>query len=79
MLYMTIETKVRKIGNSYGIILPKEALQELNVSEGSALYITESKDSSVKISAKDPNFAEVGSIIDDIIQRYPNTLSELAK
>ncbi|MFT6794489.1 MAG: putative addiction module antidote [Rubritalea sp.] len=76
---MTRKTKVRKIGNSYGIILPKEALQQLNVSEGSALYITESTDSSVKISAKDPSFAEVGSMIDDIIQRYPNTLSELAK
>ena len=76
---MTIETKVRKIGNSYGLILPKEALQELNASEGSALYITETKDSSLRISAKDPSFAEVSSMIDDIIQRYPNTLSELAK
>jgi len=76
---MTIETKVRKIGNSYGIILPKEALQKLNVSEGSPLYITETQDTAVRISSKDPSFAEASSMIDDIIQRYPNTLSELAK
>ena len=76
---MTLETKVRKIGNSYGIIIPKEALQELNASEGSALYITESSDNSVKVTSKDPNFIETSSVIDDIIKRYPNTLSELAK
>ena len=69
---MTLETKVRKIGNSYGIIIPKEALQELNASEGSALYITESSDNSVKVTSKDPNFIETSSVIDDIIKRYPN-------
>ena len=30
---MAIETKVRKIGNSLGIVLPKEALQALKVSK----------------------------------------------
>jgi antitoxin MazE len=79
MLYMTRKTKVRKIGNSYGIILPKEALQQLNVSEGSALYITESTDSSVKISASNPDFKDMMDIVDQGMKDYHNTLTELAK
>jgi len=39
---MAIEAKVRKIGNSLGIVLPKEVLQTLKVEEGASLYITES-------------------------------------
>ena len=76
---MTIETKIRKIGNSYGMILSKEVLQELNVEEGSTVYITESSGNSVKLTSSDPTFAEKSKIVDDIIKRYPNTLSELAK
>ncbi len=36
-----MKTEVRRIGNSYGIVLPKEALQAMMVEEGSALYLTE--------------------------------------
>ncbi len=76
---MTIETKIRKIGNSYGMILTKEVLQELNVSEGSTVYITEAPGNAVKVTSSDPTFAEKSKMVDDIIKRYPNTLSELAK
>lgn len=76
---MTIKGKIRKIGNSYGMILPKEVLQELNVEEGSTVYITESPGNAVKLSSNDPSFAEKSKMVDDIIKRYPNTLSELAK
>ncbi|MFM7373709.1 MAG: AbrB/MazE/SpoVT family DNA-binding domain-containing protein, partial [Chthoniobacterales bacterium] len=44
---MAIETKVRRIGNSLGIILPKEALETLKVQEGASLYLTESPESSL--------------------------------
>ncbi|MDV7396491.1 hypothetical protein RZS08_34165, partial [Arthrospira platensis SPKY1] len=37
---MAIETKVRRIGNSLGIVLPKEALHQLQVEEGATLYLT---------------------------------------
>ena len=65
---MTLETKVRKIGNSYGIIIPKEALQELNASEGSALYITESSNSSVKLTATKPDFKELMGLL--LVKQY---------
>jgi len=76
---MTVETKIRKIGNSYGIILSKEVLQELNVSEESAVYITEAPGNAVKLTSTKPDFADKSKILDNIIKRYPNTLKELAK
>jgi len=76
---MTVEAKIRKIGNSLGIILPKEVLQQLNAGEGMSLYLTESPDGAVRVSRQDPDFAEKARMADDIIQRYPNALSELAK
>jgi putative addiction module antidote len=76
---MTIESKIRKIWNSYGLILSEEVLQELNVSEGSTVYITEAPGNAVKLTPSDPSFAEKSKMVDDIIKRYPNTLSELAK
>ncbi len=76
---MTIETKIQKIENSYGIILPEEVLQKLNISEGSTICITEAPGNSVKLTPSSSDFAEKSKMVDDIIKRYPDTLSELAK
>jgi putative addiction module antidote len=76
---MTVETKVRKIGNSLGIILPKEALQELNAVEGTSVFLTEGADGSVSLTVHKPGFSEKAKMVDDIIRRYPNALNELAK
>ncbi len=76
---MPIETKVRKIGNSYGIVLPKEALQALKVEEGASLYLTEAPNNTLNINPENPRFAETMRIAEDCIKRYRNTLRELAK
>ncbi|MGB6219486.1 AbrB/MazE/SpoVT family DNA-binding domain-containing protein [Haloferula sp.] len=76
---MTIETKVRKIGNSLGIILPKEALQELNAAEGTSLYLTEGVDGGVKLTVEKPGFKEIMEIAEEGMRSYPNALRELAK
>ena len=76
---MPIETKVRKIGNSYGIVLPKEALQALKVEEGASLYLTEAPNNTLNINPERPGFDEKMKIAEDIMQRYRNTLRELAK
>ena len=49
--------KLRKIGNSYGVILPKEVISRLKVEEGDSVYITESHDG-YNISSFDPDFEE---------------------
>ena len=76
---MAIETKVRKIGNSLGIVLPKEALNALKVSEGATLYLTEAPEGALRITPGEPGFAEKMKIADDLMQRYRNALRELAK
>lgn len=76
---MSTKTKVRKIGNSYGIILSKETLQQLRVKEGDELYLTEAPDSSVRVSPANPAFEEQMRIAEDIMDRYQNALRELAK
>ncbi len=76
---MAIETKVRKIGNSLGIVLPKEALQALKVKEGDTLFLTESPDCSLRLTPNRPGFDEVMKIAELGMNRYRNALRELAK
>jgi putative addiction module antidote len=76
---MAIETKVRKIGNSLGIVLPKEALQTLKVQEGDVLYLTEAPQCSLRITPDRPGFEEKMEAADSLIRRYRNTFRELAK
>ena len=76
---MKMKTKVRKIGNSYGIILPKEALHVLQVKEGATLYITEAPLSSIRVTPGSEDFAEKAELVDKLIHRYRNALRELAK
>ena len=76
---MPIELKVRKVGNSLGLVLPKEALAHLKVEEGQSLYLTESPDGSYRVATGDPAFQKSMEIFADISRRYRNTLRELAK
>ncbi len=76
---MAIETKVRKIGNSYGIVLPKEALQALKVEEGATLYLTEAPNGSLNLNPAQPGFDQIMKVAEEGMARYRNTLRELAK
>lgn len=76
---MAIEMKVRKVGNSLGITLSKEALAALQVEEGSSLYLTTAPDGSQRISAHDPEFAARLAVAENLNRRYRNALRELAK
>lgn len=76
---MSIETKVRKIGNSYGIVLSKEALQALKVEEGASLYLTEAPNGTLTINPERPGFDAVMRAAEEGMQRYRNTMRELAK
>ena len=37
---MVLELKLRRVGNSVGLVLPKEALARLNAEDGDALFLT---------------------------------------
>ena len=76
---MSMKTKVRKIGNSYGIVLPKEALQAMKVKEGDVLYLTESAENSLHVTPGNEQFDAVMQIAERGMRRYRNALRELAK
>lgn len=74
-----MKTKVRKIGNSLGIVLPKEAIQALKVEEGAILYLTEAPQNSLQLTPGKPSFEEQMRIANSLMDRYRNALQELAK
>lgn len=76
---MAVETKVRRIGNSLGIILPKEALETLKVQEGASLYLTESPNQTMQVTAAQSDFARTMEAAERCMDRYRNALRELAK
>ncbi|RKX35846.1 MAG: AbrB/MazE/SpoVT family DNA-binding domain-containing protein [Verrucomicrobia bacterium] len=75
---MTLKLKVRRVGNSLGIVLPKEALVQLNVQEGDTLTLTAAQDG-VRLTATDPEFSRSMAVFESLNQRYRNTLRELSK
>ncbi len=70
--------KLRKIGSSLGVILPKEVLTPLHVQEGDTLYLTQDKEG-LTLSAYDPEFEAIMKAADECDHRYKNTLKQLAK
>jgi len=74
-----IKLKVRKFGNSLGVVLPREVINRLRTNDGEPLYLLESPDGSYQLTQYDPEFEKKMSKADDIMQRYRNTLHELAK
>ncbi|WP_395684366.1 AbrB/MazE/SpoVT family DNA-binding domain-containing protein [Dokdonella sp.] len=75
---MVLELKIRKVGNSVGVVLPKEVLTHLKVSEGDTVTLTETQDG-VRLSAADPEFAKTMAVFESLNRRYRNALRELAK
>ena len=73
-----LKVKVTAVGNSMGILLPKEALGKLKAERGDTLYLMESPEG-YTLSAFDPEFEEQVSVARGLMKRYRNTLRELAK
>jgi putative addiction module antidote len=74
-----VTLKVRKFGNSLGVILPREVVDRLRTKDGEPLFLIEGPDGSYKLTPYDPAFAEKLSKAEKIIDRYRNTLHVLAK
>ena len=75
---MSKPLKIRKIGTSLGIVLPKDLLTELGVREGDTLYPVRTPDG-VSLSPYDPEFAEILEDSRDYMRRHRNAMRELAK
>lgn len=73
-----IEVKIRKVGNSLGAVLPREALAKLRVQEGDRLFLTETPDG-YRITPYDPEFERQMALAENGMAEYRNTLRALAK
>jgi putative addiction module antidote len=73
-----VELKVRKFGNSLGVVLPEEVVARLNIRDGAPLYLSETPDG-YRLVSYDPAFEKKMEAAESIIRRYPNTLHILAK
>ena len=71
--------KIRKIGNSLGVVLPKEVITRLHATDGEALFLIEAPDGSYQLTPYDPAFERKMKKADEIIDRYRNTLHVLAR
>ena len=70
--------KIRQIGNSLGVVLPKDVLAKLRVGEGDDLHIVETPDG-LELRPYDPALEKQLEAGRSIAKRYRNALRELAK
>ena len=70
--------KITTVGNSSGVVLPKDLLAKLRVGKGDSLYATELPDG-IKLTPYDEEFERQMEIAEDIMRKRRNLLRELAK
>ena len=73
-----LKVKVTAVGNSMGILLPKEALGKLNVSKGDTLYLVENAEG-FALTPYRPDFESQMEAAEKVLKKYRNALHELAK
>lgn len=73
-----VTLKLTQIGNSLGVILPKELLVQLKVSKGDSLFLSEGPDG-WRVSPYDPYLADQLKQAAEIMHRRRSVLHELAK
>jgi putative addiction module antidote len=73
----TVELK--KIGNSAGVILPKEVMARLQLSIGDKFYATLTPEGGLRFTPYDPDFEQAMQVARRGMRIYRNALAELAK
>ncbi len=73
-----LKVKITSVGNSMGILLPKEALNKMKANKGDTLYLVEGPEG-YTLTPYQQDFEEQMEAAEDIMKRYKNTLRALAK
>ena len=71
--------KLTQIGNSVGVILPKELMARLKLEKGDSLYLTEATNGAVMLSPYDADFETQMDAARKIMKSRRQVLRELAK
>lgn len=75
---MAVTVKLRKIGNSLGLILPKEVAEQLRLSEGDELHVIPDAEGA-RLTPYDPEFKAAMKAFERTRRKYRNALHTLAK
>lgn len=70
--------KLTRIGNSVGVILPRDVLAHLKLDKGDTVFMTESPDG-YRITPYDPTLAEQIELGREFMREFRDTFHELAK
>lgn len=73
-----MKLKITTVGNSAGVILPKELLARLRLEKGDELYATETPDG-IKLSPFDPKLAAQMEIAERVMREDRNVLRKLSE
>lgn len=75
---MAVTAKIISVGNSAGIILPRETLARMNVGKGDTLYITEGSQG-IRLMPFDPDFSAQMDAAREIMRENRDVLQRLAE
>lgn len=75
---MATTLKVRKIGNSLGVLLPQSVLDGLRVGAGDELHVVSTSDG-IRLTPYDPDFAATLADAQAFMDSHRNAFRELAK
>jgi putative addiction module antidote len=75
---MATAVKITTVGNSAGIVLPKELLSHLNVQKGDSLYVTKTPEG-IQLIPYNAEFAAQMDVAERVIGKYRDALRRLAE
>jgi putative addiction module antidote len=75
---MSTRVKLIAIGNSTGVILPKEILEKLRAKKGDQLQVLETPDG-IRLTGFDPEFDRQMDVAETVMRRRRNALRRLAE
>ena len=70
--------KLTTVGNSVGVVLPRELLSRLRVGKGDSLYVIETPDG-IELTAYRPDFASQMDLAEQIMRENRDALRKLAQ
>jgi putative addiction module antidote len=69
---MTVMLKIRKVGNSLGLIVPKEVARQLRLNEGDCMHATIERGGEVRLTPFDPKFEKALEAFERTRGKYRN-------
>jgi len=73
-----MKLKITAVGNSAGVILPKELLARLRLEKGDELYALETPDG-IRLTSFDPKFAAQMEVAEQVMRQRRTLLHKLAQ